>query len=270
LQFYPRDWLADTRALSPEANGAWIDVLCALHFSPTRGKLAMTWEGWARSIGQSPEKTRACVDELTLFGTCDHTECNGVVTLICRRMLRESITKEQTRLRVAKLRDKERIDKRAVRASRNGNAQCNATVPKCNAEEAQKLISSESILAPAAPPRERNPLFDALASACGSDPLQMTAPAARACGVALAAILKVAPTTKPEEFVIRAGLYRQLYPKAALTPSALCGHWSECRADNPQIKNATDPNTGRNTRSFSQRNDYSGVLNKGTGVAPDA
>ena len=135
FQFYPGDWVKDTRALSPEGKGAWIDILCALHISQTRGKLAMTLEGWARTVGQSPEKTRACIDELRLFGTCDHTECNGLVTLISRRMLRESITKEQTRQRVAKLRYKQRQGKAETVKQRKGNAQCNASVSECNGEE---------------------------------------------------------------------------------------------------------------------------------------
>ena len=250
LQFYPADWMKDTRALSPETKGAWIDILCALHFSTTRGKLSLTIDGWARVIGQSTEKTRICVDELRMLSTCDHTECNGVVTLISRRMLRESITKEQTRQRVAKLRDKKRKQEESKAQLRQSNALCNAPVIESNGEEAQKLISSEAHnqiqIAPAPPSRAespkpkkervRDPLFDALASVCGSDPLQMTAPAARGCAVALAAIRKVAPDVKPEEFESRAAIYCRLYEGAALTPFALMGHWAECTESNPLLQ----------------------------------
>jgi len=224
----------DTRALSPEAKGAWIDILCALHFSPTRGQLALSMDGWARTIGQSPEKTRGCIDELRLLGTCDHTECNGVVTLISRRMLRESITKEQTRLRVAKLRDKKYAEDAVTGRKRNSNGQCNAPVRECNGEEAQKPISPETYIPPAPPaaseakkPRPRNELCDALASACGCDPLQMTSSAARTCAVKAAEIKKASPDVTPDEMNRRAQCYRSKYREAALTPAALCGHWAE-------------------------------------------
>ena len=241
LQFYPGDWLKDTRALSPESKGAWIDVLCALHFSPTRGKLAMSLEGWARTIGQSPEKTRACIDELTLLGTCDRINGNGHVTLICRRMLRESITKEQTRQRVEKLRLKQKQEEAETAESRNGNGQCNAPVPKCNGEEARNQKPETIIgtnLPPASPPanelptpektpRPRNELCDALAKACGCDPFEMTATAARTCAVKAAEIKKASPGVTFEEMKHRAELYRSKYQDAALTPSALCSHWAE-------------------------------------------
>jgi uncharacterized protein YdaU (DUF1376 family) len=71
-------------------------------------------------------------------------------------------------------------------------------------------------------------LFDALATACGSDPRQMPLPAARACGVALAAIRKVAPNVTAADFAIRARNYRRHLRDAVLTPSALCNQWSLC------------------------------------------
>ena len=87
----------------------------------------------------------------------------------------------------------------------------------------------------ARPPPARDPVFDALAAACGSDPLQLTGPAARKCGIAKAEILKVAPGIAPSEFQKRAAIYRQLYPDVALTPLALSAHWAECIDSNPRI-----------------------------------
>ena len=90
------------------------------------------------------------------------------------------------------------------------------------------LTPNPVILASAPPPRARDPLFDALAEACGSNPKEMTTPAVRACGVALAAIRKASPNVQPSEFLERAARYRKLYRDAALTPFALCSHWAEC------------------------------------------
>jgi uncharacterized protein YdaU (DUF1376 family) len=236
LQFYPGDWLKDTRALSPEAKGAWIDILCALHFSPTRGTLAMTIEGWARMIGQSPEKTRACINELTLLGTCDCHECNGDVTLECRRMLRESITKEQTRLRVEKkrLRDKRLDDE--TRKKQECNGKCNAPVPKCNGEEARsQKPETITYIAPATPdavkkpkaekaPRPRNPIFDALAEVTETNPEV----AGGELGKALSAIKALSPDVTVEEIRVRFANCKTYMPDCTPGPMALAKWWPKC------------------------------------------
>ena len=75
--------------------------------------------------------------------------------------------------------------------------------------------------------RPRDELFDGLASACGSDPKQMTSREARSCAVALAEIRKVCPTLTPEEIARRAKNYRESHKTWPLTPNALCAHWGE-------------------------------------------
>lgn len=103
MQFYPADWLGDTRPLSLAAKGAWIDILCILHNSSTRGCVTLPVVGWARTIGASAEQAEAVIDELATMRVCDIAKhANGDVTLICRRMKRDSLTREQTRQRVAK------------------------------------------------------------------------------------------------------------------------------------------------------------------------
>jgi len=74
----------------------------------------------------------------------------------------------------------------------------------------------------------RSLLFDALAADCGSNLAEMTDPAKKACGVALAAILKAMPDVTTDEIQRRATKYHKLYRDAAITPSALCKHWAEC------------------------------------------
>lgn len=100
-----------------------------------------------------------------------------------------------------------------------------------NQEELEKNLTAGPAAPPAAvnkPARPRNELFDALARACGSNPDEMTARQRKACGVALAEITKACPHVKPSDFQARAAYYRKTYRDAALTPSALCNHWSEC------------------------------------------
>jgi hypothetical protein len=116
-------------------------------------------------------------------------------------------------------------------------------------------------LAPGCPAkvRPRKPLFDALAQACGSDPSQMTAPQARACGVALAAISKVSPELTPEHLVERVSYYRRIYPKAACTPNAIAAHWAALSESNAK-KHESTTDQRPNSRRYSQTDDYSKVF----------
>lgn len=90
---------------------------------------------------------------------------------------------------------------------------------------------------PSKPTRARDPLFDALASACDRDPRAMTARDARACGVALAEIRKASPDVTPIEIARRAANYRSRYREAALTPSALCNQWAACATGTTRAAN---------------------------------
>lgn len=101
IQFYPGDWVQDTAALSLAAKGAWIDILCALWRSPTRGALTLNMVAWARIMRASVDQAKAVIDELVSTGTCDYvTLANSNVTLSNRRMIREEKERESTRLRV--------------------------------------------------------------------------------------------------------------------------------------------------------------------------
>ena len=93
--------------------------------------------------------------------------------------------------------------------------------------------------APAKPVRERNELFDSLASITGADPNELTKDAARACGVALAQIKGVTPTVTPAEITRRAKNYTSHFEGAAITPNALAKHWATCA--NPPAKRGRYP-----------------------------
>lgn len=80
--------------------------------------------------------------------------------------------------------------------------------------------------APAAP-RARNELFDALAVAEGSNPHQLTQPAAKTIGKALADIRRACPGLTPAEIAKRATNYRLHMPDATLTASALAKWWAK-------------------------------------------
>lgn len=91
-------------------------------------------------------------------------------------------------------------------------------------------LDSELVPEPPKPKKQRtaDPLFDALATECGSNPRELTAAAARECGVALADIRSVAPDLTAAEIQRRAENYRLQFADAACTVFALAKHWARC------------------------------------------
>jgi len=102
--FYTGDWLKDTKALSLEAKGAWIDLLCALYECDG----TVTWPlhafetylstGSKYSISQIFEEYR----KVHICYVSQHS--NGDVTLMSRRITREVKAKKNDRLRQSKSR----------------------------------------------------------------------------------------------------------------------------------------------------------------------
>jgi hypothetical protein len=146
LQFYPSDYLVDTRILTLSARGAWVDILCVLHGSSTRGTATFPVRGWSRIMGVSEAEFETAVEEIDAMKVGNVLRCsNGDVTITCRRMLNEAITREQTRLRVQNHRNKERNNER--------NASSNASVtPKKSEVISQKLEEEAESEADAPPP----------------------------------------------------------------------------------------------------------------------
>jgi hypothetical protein len=146
LQFYPSDYLVDTRILTLSARGAWVDILCVLHGSSTRGTATFPVRGWSRIMGVSEAEFETAVEEIDAMKVGNVLRCsNGDVTITCRRMLNEAITREQTRLRVQNHRNKERNNER--------NASSNASVtPNKSEVRSQKLEEEAESEADAPPP----------------------------------------------------------------------------------------------------------------------
>lgn len=107
IQFYPADYLRDTRCLSLAARGVWMDVLCALWNAPKRGQKTLTLEGWAGEIGKpSAEVSLYLLDlEMNGVGKFIH-ETDGKLTIISRRMLRDERARKCAAKRKQNQRDK--------------------------------------------------------------------------------------------------------------------------------------------------------------------
>lgn len=103
--FYPADWFRDTKCLSLQAKGAWIDLLGILWDSKTRGKKTLDLDGWALELGKPVSEVETVFRELQKREIADYvTESNGDITIMSRRQLREEKERESTRCRVRKYR----------------------------------------------------------------------------------------------------------------------------------------------------------------------
>jgi len=117
FQFYPADYMRDTRMLSLQARGAWADLLCVMWFSEERGKCNGDVTQMKRLWGVENDTAKAVLDELISCKICDvETDCNGNVTLVNRRMVRDEKERNLIKLRVKRFREKEDVtDKKRKR-----------------------------------------------------------------------------------------------------------------------------------------------------------
>lgn len=92
---------------------------------------------------------------------------------------------------------------------------------------------------PSKPQRAPDPLFDALANACGCKPSELTKNAARAVGFALSQIRDVMPDLTSAEIERRAKNYHGHFPNATITANALSNQWAKC-ADTPKPSDTTN------------------------------
>ena len=150
MQFFPSDWTDDTRPLSLAAKGAWIDMLCILHASVTRGERSMPVLAWARAIGATVDQTVAAIDELANMKIADVAkDGHGNVTVRNRRMLREDLTREQNRLRKANQREKDRGGGGVQNRLPGQSRECHGDVTDKKSEDrSQKSEDTEPPIAP--------------------------------------------------------------------------------------------------------------------------
>lgn len=98
-------WRTDSclRRCSLETRGFWLECLCVMNETDTY-EITGTLSELARLLGCESSEVMRCATELKQTKTADVTLGNGSVTLLSRRLKRELNIREQTRLRVQKLR----------------------------------------------------------------------------------------------------------------------------------------------------------------------
>lgn len=110
LQFFTGDWLKDPSVsmLSPSTRGIWFDLICVMSESDRSGVLTGYRPALARLARCTPDELAGALNELTLCGTAGVSENeNGIVTVINRRMLRESKTRENEAKRQREWRERQ-------------------------------------------------------------------------------------------------------------------------------------------------------------------
>ena len=262
LQFYPADYLVDTRVLTLSARGAWVDILCILHGSSTRGTTKFPARGWARIMGVPEPDFSSALREIEDMKVGDVIrDSNGDVTVTCRRMMNESITREQTRLRVQNHRKKE------CNAGRNASSNADVTHNKSEVISQKSEAKNNTAPVPVAvvdvssvadslfPPdvaknqkakHERNALLDALAVCGGGNPSDVPPSAWPGHGKHLADIIAVCPKLTVEEIVRRSANYRT-HMSAMLTSGALAKHWALCDKPNQFLNSGQKKPGGTST-----------------------
>lgn len=107
MKFFPADYLVDTTPLSPVARGIWMDIICLLWRSNSSGTLALSDAQWLRYLRCSKEEMVSASMELTSYNICVIEVLSADLTSITsRRMARDEKTRDSSRLRQARMREK--------------------------------------------------------------------------------------------------------------------------------------------------------------------
>lgn len=102
FQFYPNDWLGDVelQAASSSSRGIWINALCRMWHSKTKGEIHGDETMLSRILSCTKEELAVFFREAEALGFCYVSRNpNGILTLRNRRMYREEKEREANRLR---------------------------------------------------------------------------------------------------------------------------------------------------------------------------
>lgn len=119
MKFYVDDWKSEygLALCSLSARGCWIEILGAMHQNGQTGVLAGTAEQLSRVCRCTPPEVVQAFSELRLNGVAEISEHDGVYTVVCRRMRRESKERAQAEERQKRYQTAKRL---AVNGNKNG------------------------------------------------------------------------------------------------------------------------------------------------------
>jgi len=107
MKWFPGDWLRDTRLLSSEGKGAWIDVLCIAWNEPERGVYHRVKDDFCRELQIPIDRYEIVLRELAKVG--DVMIGNDSVTVKSRRMIKLDKHYKLNANRVAKYRSNAKV-----------------------------------------------------------------------------------------------------------------------------------------------------------------
>ena len=237
FQFYPGDWRKDPgiQSLTFEERGIWVELLCLMHESESRGKLMIGGEPYpierlARMFCLSPEVMGKVISTLITLGVASRCENTGA--LICRRMVRDEKLRE-VRAKAGHLGGNPSFKKGKANPYYKKDDKQKDNLPhnqKITPSSSSSVSTSVVSFEPAAR-RERNAQFDALLEIEGIPQNEIGASGGR-IATALKNIRLSTPEVTPEEIRQRAENYRSHFEGAAVTATALAKHWGKCHEAN--------------------------------------
>jgi len=139
FQFYPNDWTHDMQEHSLEIRGAWITILCTLWWAATKGEATKQVNQWARILGVNEPECERILEYICSVNIADVTKCNGDVTVVSRRMVREFKARQDNKLRQQRHRK---------------NTTCNADVTPPSSSSSSSSSSKTNISPLADPPKK--------------------------------------------------------------------------------------------------------------------
>lgn len=106
-QFYFGDYIRDTRSLSLEVKGAWMDIIAHGFFKTPQGRISQSYDEWARMLGCDTATVKTVIDAIKKQGVGDVvTERNGDVTVVNRRKFNEWKERNSNKERQKNYRDR--------------------------------------------------------------------------------------------------------------------------------------------------------------------
>lgn len=112
FQFFPHDWLYDTRVLTDAEKATMIDLLCFMWNAPVRGQLTGHPQDLARMVGREWFDFRVIMEGLKNKNILDLTEADQILTIVSRRMKREENSRESHRSKQKRYADKLKADRK--------------------------------------------------------------------------------------------------------------------------------------------------------------
>ena len=124
ITFWAKDWLGDTRILSPEEKGAWIDLISYMMMAQS-GEITHTMEDFARMLGTTTENLKQIFHNLNEKGVTDFKVSrngNENITVISRRLIREFNLRRHNAKRQRTFREKHSSNGDVTEKSRDDNS----------------------------------------------------------------------------------------------------------------------------------------------------